>query len=256
MGTYDSVHTGAFCGQTKALGKTLRSLVPGDEVHLYPLPSPSDFKNLEDWLDDWFFNRAKFARDIAAGDPGDFQVWICPGGWLQVRNHRIAGWQISPEAQIPGYNNTGGAMTADQVQSVSPALEADWADELADCPVCAELRGEPLVGPHPVAYTISYRDGQFQDEPSHFVDYGYPSLIQAAVAAGLEDVSELAAPVGEHYLQARWQGHGLTLFLRRRTTDLAGIEYDYDSATLSEETVDEITTRVVELYRPPSDSLW
>lgn len=81
-------------------------------------------------------------------------------------------------------------------------------------------------------------------------------MIQAAVAAGLEDVSELPAPAGEHHLQARWHGHGLTLFLRRHTTDLAGIEHDFDSATLEEEMVYEIIMRVVELYRPPSDSLW
>lgn len=149
MGMFDSVHTGAYCGQTKALGKSLRSLVPGDEVHIYPLPSPSDFKNLEDW----FVNGDMFAHDMAAGDPGDFQLWMGLG-WLQVRNHRIAGWQTSPEAQIPGYNNVGGAMTVDEVQSVSPARETDWTDELAEhCPVCAELRGDPLVGPHPVAYT-------------------------------------------------------------------------------------------------------
>ena len=39
MGTYDDVHSGDRCGQTKALGKFLRHLVPGSRAQVFPAPA-------------------------------------------------------------------------------------------------------------------------------------------------------------------------------------------------------------------------
>jgi uncharacterized cupin superfamily protein len=49
MGTYDDVHTGDRCGQTKALGKFLRNLVPGSRAQVFPAPLTEE--DFEVWLE-------------------------------------------------------------------------------------------------------------------------------------------------------------------------------------------------------------
>lgn len=108
MGTFDSVHTGTRCGQTKALGSALRDLVPGDCVCL--------------WVND--STGARTGEQLR-----DFALMMIGGGFLRVRSGVVCSWEDDP-GELPTVT-TRGVLTPAR-ENPAPAMPRVLASAQAD----------------------------------------------------------------------------------------------------------------------------
>jgi hypothetical protein len=87
MGTYDTVHTGTRCGQTKALGQGMRDLTPGSQALL----------------------RVRLTDDSWSGThTPDFALMMHGGGFLLARGGVLLSWGEDPE-DLPAFTARGAA---------------------------------------------------------------------------------------------------------------------------------------------------
>jgi hypothetical protein len=150
MGTYDDVHTGDRCGQTKALGKFLRHLVPGSRAQVFPAPLN------EEEFEVWLAGDTEPVADTA-------QVSMPAGGFLTITEGVLRAWTDERDERLPLYGFQGRLETP-------PASDASKPEELGlrvvdgkasrplvpgstrpfvssrpdDCPVCDGLRSRVL----------------------------------------------------------------------------------------------------------------
>jgi hypothetical protein len=131
MGSFDSVHGGDRCGQTKALGKRMRDLVVGDPVEV--VPAPMDEAQYEDFLD----------RKLVARPERNFLVAMPEGGYLLVKDGVLLAWQGHVSDGLPvfsylGYPDSAEGAERTEGETAFDAVEA--ALEAEDCPVCSAVR--------------------------------------------------------------------------------------------------------------------
>lgn len=88
MGMFDTIHTGRRCGQSKALGKMLRDLRPGDSVVVEAVYMPGEE----------YGERPEIT---------DFQVRMDGGGFVVVRGGLIVDWVGQRDAELPAYDGYG-----------------------------------------------------------------------------------------------------------------------------------------------------
>lgn len=98
MGRFDAVHTGRRCGQTKALGRRCRDLVPGDRVVLHAVDALALSSDGRLELVD---------QDQPRPEVTSFQVQMHEGGFLQVIDGRLVDWLDAPKESLPRYSNYG-----------------------------------------------------------------------------------------------------------------------------------------------------
>lgn len=84
MGMFDTLHMGERCGQTKALGQTLRNWVAGDLVELCPETSVASGVSLT-----------------------SFQLVMSEGGFVVVREGVLCSWESRPVVGLPLVGNYG-----------------------------------------------------------------------------------------------------------------------------------------------------
>lgn len=124
MGSYDTVHGGDRCGQTKALGKRMRNLVVGDAVEV--VPAPMDEQQYEVFLD----------GQTPARHERDFLVAMTEGGYLLVAGGALQAWQAEAPAGLPLFNYLG---YADAERDDDIAMASDAALEAENCMFCAAV---------------------------------------------------------------------------------------------------------------------
>ena len=129
MGSYDHVHDGRRCGQTKAWGKRFRELVPGSPVVLHAQLSGLELVAAEG-------GSSVPAEDLAVAgrarpEVRDHQVVCDDGSVLVVADGRFVAWADEPLGGLVQVGNDGRPYDGRR-----PA----WAGPSGDCPVCAELR--------------------------------------------------------------------------------------------------------------------
>jgi hypothetical protein len=82
VGFFDTVHTGARCGQVKVFDRRDADLCPGDDVPAVP--------------------------DPAGGPPlTDLAIEMPAGGWVVVTEGRIASWVDEQPHGLPVVNSRG-----------------------------------------------------------------------------------------------------------------------------------------------------
>jgi len=91
MGTYDEIHAGTRCGQTKALGRR-HSFVLGDLVRLVPSLTVAQAEANE-----------KEGTDATT----DFQIAAKEGGFITVRASVLTAWDDYYDASLPLYGYYG-----------------------------------------------------------------------------------------------------------------------------------------------------
>jgi hypothetical protein len=92
VGSYDEVHGGWQCGQTRALGKRTRHLLPGDSVELIPAPmTDAEFE--------------LYAKGQAHVRPERaFLLAMWEGGYVTVRDDIFVQWARSPLLGLPVFD--------------------------------------------------------------------------------------------------------------------------------------------------------
>jgi hypothetical protein len=149
MGTYDDVHTGDRCGQTKALGKFLRHLVPGSRAQVFPAPAN------EEEFEVWLAGDTEPVADTA-------QVLMPAGGFLTITEGVLRSWTDERDERLPLYGFQGRLETPPGGDGSEPAelgLRAVGgtarrtvpgstrpvsSSRPDDCPVCDGLRSRVL----------------------------------------------------------------------------------------------------------------
>lgn len=126
MGSYDTVHAGDRCGQTKALGKNQRGLVPGDAVQLFP--APMDDAEFQAWL----------ADELPARPERDFAVQMYEGGAVIVADGVLVRWADEVPAGVPVFDGTGYPVSETGPADANAAAES--AAAARDCPACTAVR--------------------------------------------------------------------------------------------------------------------
>jgi hypothetical protein len=96
MGMYDDVLIDRRNGQTKALGRRLRTLRVGDHVSLAQAPMT------ESDLDAYYDGTWDGARTETT-----FQCGVYPGGWLVVIDGVLRAWTAEAIEGIPRFSNFG-----------------------------------------------------------------------------------------------------------------------------------------------------
>jgi hypothetical protein len=91
MGSYDEIHAGTRCGQTKALGRR-NSFVVGDVVHLVPSLTVA---------------QAEANEEARIDATTDFQIAAPEGGFVTVRDSVLTGWDDYYDASLPLYGYYG-----------------------------------------------------------------------------------------------------------------------------------------------------
>jgi hypothetical protein len=125
MGCYDEVHGGWRCGQTKALGKGMRHLLPGDSVELIPAP-----------MDDPMY--AAYVKGQAHVRPvRDYVVAMSEGGFVIVRDGVFVKWARSAYPGLPIFDGVGKPFLAGLVATAVKVVSA----EARHCAACAAVRG-------------------------------------------------------------------------------------------------------------------
>jgi hypothetical protein len=99
MGSYDEIHAGTRCGQTKALGR-YNSFVVGDHVRLVPSLTVA---------------QAEANEEEGTDSTTDFQIAAPEGGFLIVRASVLTGWDDDRDANLPLYGNYGHPLDADEL---------------------------------------------------------------------------------------------------------------------------------------------
>lgn len=126
MGSYDAVHAGERCGQTKAFGKNQRGLVAGDPVQLFP--APMDDTQFQAWLE----------HTLPARPERDFAVQMYEGGAVVVTDGVITGWADEAPPGLPVFDGTGYPVRDPAPAEAAVASEASAA--AVHCPVCTAVR--------------------------------------------------------------------------------------------------------------------
>ena len=96
MGIYDDILIDGRHGQTKALGRGLRTLGVGDFVALVQAPLT------EEEMDGYYAGTWNGVRPETT-----FQCGVYPGGWLVVVDGVLRDWVDSPVDGIPRFSNIG-----------------------------------------------------------------------------------------------------------------------------------------------------
>lgn len=123
MGSYDEVHGGWRCGQSKAFGKMGRKLVPGDAVQLVHAPMTQE--ELE-----------SFYEALVAQPERDFMVDSGDGGALIVRDGIFVEWAGRPDPLLPAFSYLGYPLA----EAIPPACGTEVSEEAGFCPVCTAVR--------------------------------------------------------------------------------------------------------------------
>jgi len=150
MGTYDDVHTGDRCGQTKALGKFLRHPVPGSRARVFPAPAN------EEEFEVWSAGDTEPVADTA-------QVSMPAGGFLTITEGVLQAWTDERDERLPLHGFRGrletppvgdvseladlGLGAADGTGSrrlVPGSTRLFCTSRPEDCPVCDGLRSRVL----------------------------------------------------------------------------------------------------------------
>ena len=96
MGMYDDIFVNGRHGQTKALGRGLRSYEVGDRVFLCEAPVT------EAELDGWYAGTWDGTREETT-----FQCGVYPDGWLLVIDGILVAWLDEPVNHAPRFSNLG-----------------------------------------------------------------------------------------------------------------------------------------------------
>jgi hypothetical protein len=124
MGSYDTVHGGWRCGQTKALGRGLGCVLPGDQVEV--IPAPMDAEEYEAYLN----------GEIQARPERDFLVAMWQGGYLVVRDGIFVKWARSAYPGLPIFDGGGHPFLERPVPAESKAVSVD----AGECRACKAVR--------------------------------------------------------------------------------------------------------------------
>lgn len=112
MGTFDEVHSGVRCGQTKALGRKLGRLVAGDAAQIYP--APMNDEEHQAWLrgESW-----------AVAQSG--QVLMPEGGYLTLADGIFIDWVDGRDPVLPLFSELGHPLEEPVDLAEYPYLDAD-----------------------------------------------------------------------------------------------------------------------------------
>ena len=125
MGCYDEVHGGWQCGQTKALGKRMRNVLPGDSVELIPAPMDDDVYAL-------------YVKGQAQIRPErDFLLAMFERGYITVRDGIFVKWARSPYPGLPIFDSLRRPLLDPPLASPVKMVSS----EARDCAACAAVRG-------------------------------------------------------------------------------------------------------------------
>ena len=126
MGMFDTVHTGDRCGQTKALGKSLADLVPGDAAHVVP----AAMTEAE--------HRAELEGRIGpVADSANVQVGR-RGSWLVIRDGVIERWDDVGDDGLPYFDYFGHPTR--RPDRLEVARQQRESDDSGECEMCAAVR--------------------------------------------------------------------------------------------------------------------
>lgn len=124
MGSFDEVHTGHRCGQTKALGKGMRALTPGDRVVLQPAVMTGE-------------QALEHGCSTMPEQPlvTDFDA-VMDVGYLHVRDARIGSWDDEQDLRVPLVDYHGWSVVErDELEGRDRDLARPGG-----CQVCAQVR--------------------------------------------------------------------------------------------------------------------
>lgn len=123
MGMFDSIHTGKYCGQVKALGSTLANYSPGDHVELDP-------------YDKDFFGHAPPDNLLS------FQIINDTfGGVIVVIENTLIEWRITLLKDLPLVDYHGNPIKNKKELDQQPFKDLSQAIEYAQsCKICKRLR--------------------------------------------------------------------------------------------------------------------
>lgn len=127
MGSFDSVHVGDRCGQTKALGRRNGNVLTGDRVELMSTPMNEEQDQAE-------------ADGTWPGRPEqEFGVVMPEGGYLVVGAGILGAWSPHAPTDLPLFDYLGYPVGADDDPSYPDQL-SDGRAEAADCSICEAVR--------------------------------------------------------------------------------------------------------------------
>jgi hypothetical protein len=110
---FDTVHTGTRHGQTKAFGKTLADLVPGDRVQLWPCPRTEAQ------------HQAELRGKTGPAPVGTFAVAMFDGGFVLVRDGVLTDWVEQLPEGYPLFSSHGWPIEPEEVQEPQRPREVD-----------------------------------------------------------------------------------------------------------------------------------
>ena len=122
------MHGGWRCGQTKALGRRSRHLLPGDRVDLEPVPM--DEAEYEAYL----------RGEVRVRPERDFLVAMPEGGYLTVRSGTFVEWATAAYPGLAIFDGVGRPLLGEPVAADVEVVSL----EARDCAACAAVRGGRL----------------------------------------------------------------------------------------------------------------